>query len=84
MRYIEQKGLNRLKDLDLEQHLDTSHDVVRAIEPPKEETEKPKHRRRKKSSSASAKRKPAKDATPERHRSRPIERLALRARGILA
>ena len=63
VRYIEQKGLNRLKDLDLEQHLDTSHDVVRAIEPPKEETEKPKHRRRKKSS-ASAKRKPAKDATP--------------------
>lgn len=63
VRYLEHKGLNRLKDLDLEQHLDTSNDVVRAIESPKEETEKPKHRRRKKSSAA-AKRKPAKDATP--------------------
>jgi len=64
VRYLEQKALDRLKDLDLEQHLDRSHDVVQAIEPPKEETEKPKRRRRKKSSAAASERKPAKDAAP--------------------
>ena len=64
VRYLEQKALDRLKDLDLEQHLDRSHDIVQAIEPPKEETEKPKRRRGKKSSSAASGRKPAKDASP--------------------
>jgi len=64
VRYLEQKALDRLKDLDLEQHLDRSHDVVQAIEPPKEETEKPKRRRGKKSSLAASERKPAKDASP--------------------